>query len=273
MSSRARKRLIIGFFTILIVGGVASGSIFYIWANLTNWNSSNNNPPNNNNNGGTVEFKDLEIVFTDFFEIRKTKTFDAVALVKNPNLDYGASAVSYEFAFENAGGEIMGVISDKAHILPGQDRYIINPALRFSDTPASVAFKIKEIEWEAISEFSLSGLTFKDTQFISDSNTNFMKFSGIVENRSPYNLQNLEVHVVLYDTQSNLAIAAGRTDMQTLIRDQDRFFQVAWPYTLGFEPRVDFRIETNLFENSNFIRDQQGRKKFQEFFDAEAKSN
>lgn len=248
------------------MGSIFFASAFYIWTNIKG--ETPDNPVDTN----TPVFQDLEVDFTDFFEIRKTNTFDAVALISNPNTTHGASSISYEFIFENALGSQIGSKSGKAYILPGGSRYIVEPALSFAEKPFRVLFRVKEVQWESLSDYSLGGLEFIDTQFIRDVNNKFMRFSGVVRNRSPYSLQDLEVHVVLNDRLLSKAIAAGRTDMQTLLRDESRFFQIEWPYALEFEPGLDFRVETNLFENSNFIREPEDRELFQLFYDTEVES-
>lgn len=264
MLARSIKQLFIGSVTLFVVGSIFFTALFYIWLNI----KPENVPPVNGNN--TIKFEDIEVLFADFFKSQTTGTYDVAALIQNPNTDYGASKLSYEFVFEDANGNETQILRGTSYILPNHSRYIVRPGLIISKDPASVAFLVREAEWERLPSFTLSGLTFKDTNFIKDDT---MKFFGVVQNRSPYNLQNLDVDVVLYDIATDKAVAAGRTDMQTLFRGQDRFFQITWPYLLGYELRADYRVETNIFENSNFIPDQEKRERFQEFFTTESESD
>lgn len=212
-------------------------------------------------------FKDLEVGFFDVFEIRKEGIFDAVALVKNPNLEYGAPAFLYEFIFSGQNGVELARVEGKAFILPKSSRYVIEPALKLVSNPISVAFKIKKVEWQLLDPFSPLGLSLRDASLGRDEAQGLSRFSGVVQNRSPYNLKNVEVHVVLSDpANGGKPIAAGRTDMQDFLRDTDRFFTIQWPYILPGNLKIDARLESNFFENSNFIREYGKPEKFEKYY-------
>jgi hypothetical protein len=205
-------------------------------------------------------FRDLEVVFADFFEIKKHGTYDALAYIKNPNLEYGSSNILYEFIFLDIGGREMYKISGESFILPKEARYIIEPALKLtgeldsdSARPIGVEFRVQGVTWQRLAPFSSAGLGLSETNLIRDASASASRYSGIVNNKSPYNLKNVEAHVVLY--AGGKPVAAGRTDMQDLLRGTARSFQVLWPYILADDVSIDARVESNFFENSNFIKD------------------
>lgn len=205
-------------------------------------------------------FKDLEVLFTDFFEIKRYGTYDALAYIKNPNLEYGSSNILYEFIFLDSAGNEIYKISGESFILPKEVKYIIEPALKLTSklnsnsvTPVGIEFRVTKVAWQRLAPFSPDGLGLAKTNLQGDANVGASRFSGIVNNRSSYNLKNVEVHVVLY--AGGKPVAAGRTDMQDLLRGTDRFFQIMWPYILPDDVSIDARVESNFFENSNFIKD------------------
>ena len=200
-------------------------------------------------------FSDIEILFSKFFPAKDKNIFDAVAYIKNPNSEYGSPDISYEFVFYGENNIEIKKISGNAFILPARSRYIVETAINIEDAlgtiPKSMDFKIKDVSWQRLSPFSPKGLTLRETELKTspDSST----FSGIATNSTPYSLKNIEAHVVIY--KGGEAISAGRTDIQDLLRGSERAFQILLPHYIpsGFED--DARIESNFFENSNFIRD------------------
>lgn len=251
---RRQKQVIIGL--ISLVGFFAALLVFvFLFADMRL--PAPPNPP------GTTDkplFKDLEVVFADFFEIKKHGTYDALAYIKNPNLEYGSSNILYEFIFLDSGGREMYKISGESFILPKEVRYIIEPALKLtsesdSDSvrPASVEFRVTRVTWQRLAPFSSAGLGLSEINLIRDAGISASRFSGIVNNKSSYNLKNVEAHVVLY--AGGKPVAAGKTDMQDLLRGTARFFQIMWPYILPDDVSIDARMESNFFENSNFIKD------------------
>lgn len=253
MDYRKQKQVIIGLITIIAIAGTSfiAVSIFEEEPEPIIVDPITVNP----------EFKNLEIVFTKFFEIKEAGTYDAVAYVKNLNSDYGASEIMYEFIFRDEGNEELAKISGISFILPGQSRYIVESALILPQKPATVFLNVSKVNWQRLILFSSLGLSLRDVIFNRDEQSRAIRVSGIVQNRSPYNLKNVEVNVALRDPaklddgdRGGEVLAAGTTNMQDLLRDTDRFFKIEWPYLLPYV-EIDARVESNFFENSNFIRD------------------
>ncbi|MBI1888681.1 MAG: hypothetical protein HYS15_02000 [Candidatus Spechtbacteria bacterium] len=263
MEARTQKQIIVGLVSLIVFATFFSGVVFLFRAKT----SSPPREPIATPTPFVSVLKDIEVEFSDVFEIRKEGTFDAVALVKNPNLEYGAPQFLYEFIFTGQNGAELARVEGKAFILPKTSRYVIEPALKLLAKPASVAFKIKKVEWQLLDPFSPLGLSLKDTNLGRDETQGVSRFSGVVQNRSSYNLKNVEVHVVLSDpANGGKPIAAGRTDMQDFLRDTDRFFTIQWPYILPANLKIDARTESNFFENSNFIREYGKPEKFEKYY-------
>jgi len=68
-----------------------------------------------------------------------------------------------------------------------------------------------------------------------------------VENRSSYDLGTIEVVGVLLD-ENNKIIAVGRTSMNTVVKNENRGFEIFWPYPIIEEVKsFDARAYTNVF--------------------------
>jgi len=199
------------------------------------------------------KLENIETVFTEFFEVKERDSYDAVAYIRNPNSEFGAPRVSYEFIYLDEFNQELARIGGSSFILPGQTRYIVEPAVKFAGTPKAIDFKMGGVIWQKLSPFSPLGLSLRDVAFQRNQALNSVSVTGIVDNNSPYNLKDVEVSAILKNAQGE-AVAAGKTNMQDLIRGTSRFFKIDWPYILQYV-EVDARAESNFFENSNFIRD------------------
>ncbi len=202
-----------------------------------------------------AELKDLEVEFADFFEIRKFGTYDAVALVQNPNLEYGGREVQYEFIFYGANDTELLKVPGKAFILPKHARYIIEQAIRVPEKPVRVELSLYRIDWQRLVPFTPWVPELSELNLIRDEAKRTTSLSGVVRNTSPYNLKNVEVQSALFDPKSARAVAGGKTNMQDLLRDSARFFEISWPYVVDRDLTIDAKVESNFFENSNFIRE------------------
>lgn len=258
MSHRTQKQIIIGLITSIVMSAIFFGVVLVVRDKIFG-DVTVPIPGNGNGNGDPpIVLEELQVLFSDFFEITRSGKYDAVAHVINPNPEDGASRIMYEFIFWSENNEVIKKVEGKTFILPNEFIYIVEPALVMPSKPQKLSFNITDTEWRKLKHFSPLGLSVDETNLLVDEETSSSIFSGVVRNRSPYNLKEIQVDVVIYDSQNrDNPIAAGRTDMQDLIRDADRFFQVKWPYKFKLPGNVDIdaRVHSNFFENSNFIRD------------------
>jgi len=252
MHYRTQKQVIIALITIIFFGA-AVFFIMFIFGGGEKKSTVVNPPPIQ-----VLEpvFKDIEIVFTDLFTIeQREKVYDAISQIKNPNLEYGSPHVVYEFIFKDKTGSEIKRISGSTFILANQTRYIIRQAIRLPVEPAGVELNILSQTWKRLAPFDSSGLKIDSISIRRDSNLNATYLTGIVSNGTPYNLREIEVNVSLGDSSgAKKNIAAGATNLQLINRDARREFQILWPAILPHFD-IDARVESNFFENDNFVRD------------------
>ncbi len=251
MRYRTQKQIIIAFLSILVFSSTVFASALVL--------GGRGNAPKIIQPPPEVPepvFKNIEVISADFLAVEKRdKIYDIVSKIKNPNLEYGSSHFVYEFIFiDKKGGEI-NKISGSSFILANQTRYIIKQGVRLPNEPARVALEILSQTWKRLAPFDLSGFEIDNLSIRRDTNLFATYVSGVVYNRTPYNLKEIEVYIALGDpAQAGKFIAAGTTNLQLINRGAARAFQILWPSVLPYVD-IDAKVESNFFENDNFIRD------------------
>jgi hypothetical protein len=253
MQQRTEKQIIIGLGSGIVLLGFFFALLLFFTTSPPESPLSPVAPPRDLLD--RAQLANLEIELADFFEIRKFATFDAVALVKNPNPEYGGREVRYEFIFYDASDTELLKVPGRAFILPKHSRYIIEQAIRVPQKPARVELSIQGVDWQQLAPVTPPVLELSELNLARDEAKRVTRLSGVVRNTSPYNLKNVEVQAVLLDPKSGKAIAGGKTNMQDLLRDSARFSEISWPYIVDRDVTIDARVESNFFENSNFIRE------------------
>src|SRR3989344_1396874 len=83
---------------------------------------------------------------------------------------------------------------------------------------------------------------------------NGTQLDSILYNNSNFDFDKIDVAVVLFDELDNV-VGVNKTDIRTFISRTERGFSVNWPFILPENvARWDVEASTNLFENSNFIK-------------------
>lgn len=251
MHYRTQKQIVIGFVSLIFVSLFALGLASFFMGRPGTPSAVEQPPPEPQKQ----IFRDIEVIFSRFFEIRKYEKYDAVAFIRNPNIEYGSPKVSYAFVFYGEWGEEIARFPGETFILANQSRYVVKSAISLPLKPLQVELKVMSQKWQRLAPFSPLGLGVSDILVARDESLNMTSVSGVVRNETPYNLKNVEIELVLLEPKMNKEIiAAGTTNMQLLDRGTARAFKVSWPYLMLFVD-VDARVYSNFFENSNFIQD------------------
>jgi hypothetical protein len=216
--------------------------------------------------GPTANLAPIEVAYSKIFKSAQND-YDFLAKVTNPNTDYGSPDVRYEINFFDNSGNTVSTKEGSFYILPGQTKYVANLPLKFSSSVAGAELAIKSVEWEKIDPLASSGVNLfvRNAAFNRSSEVGvYGKVGGGVLNNSDYDLSGADVVVVLLD-QDGEPIAVNKTQIDTFLSKTTREFEVTWysPFT-GQVDKVDTEANTNLFENSNFLRQYGGgQEKFQ----------
>ena len=207
-------------------------------------------------------------------ELNGQTDYDALFRVYNPNTQFGSANVEYSLNILNLNGDTISFLLSKTgsfYILPGQTKYIYEPLLKAVRTSAgknTAILEITKIDWqklEGVFDEDIK-LAIRSKDFFSDGKPGVLAgVTGTVFNSSDFDLNRVDVVVVLF--KNNTPIAANRTDVRTLVAGSDRFFEVDWFSPISGTPdRVDAEANTNVFQDSNFIRRYGTQEKFQQLY-------
>lgn len=281
MASRVQKQILIGFIYIMVFAAGGVGIFFGMGrdeGDVSCFDGTQNQNEEGIDCGGICPscqgidgqpISDLVVRQTYIVPV-KEETYDAFAIVENPNSLYGGEEVAYRFTFIDGQGHILHTAHGKTYIYPKEERFIIAQAIPLPSTPTQAIFDVEAVAWREVTEtFSLDWITVNDKAFQihpQDDPNAFAKLSGIVVNGSPYNVRSIELEMVLFDDKTK-PVAVHRTDVQTMLRDDRRFFEVVWPAELPGEAK-NFVVfaHTNFFLDQNFIEEYSSPEKFQEYY-------
>lgn len=210
----------------------------------------------------------VQIVFTKLFNV-ENYDYDFLAKVANPNADYGASSVDYEISFFNAAEMKIAAKSGNFYILPGQIKYLIVSPVKLEEAAARIELHIKSIDWQKLNPMAAGGvnLIVRNTVFVKPTQAGvFAKTGGDVFNSSDFDLNKVETLVILFDSEDT-PLAVGKTEIYTFLAGTSRGFEVSWhrPF-VGNVARIDAEANTNVFENTNFLRQYGGQERFKEMY-------
>ena len=207
--------------------------------------------------------KSLEILSEDFIPTTDNN-FDLIAEIRNPNSQWGVESIVYRFNLYDKNDELIGFKEGKSYILPQEKKYIIEQRFYSTLIPTRVELDIKNIDWRKLKDFKELEIRAKDKNYqLINEETN--QVSGVVENKSSFDLETVEVTGLLFD-ENNKILAAGRTQMNRLLVGENRYFEINWPYKISGEIlSFEAKAHTNIFLDQNFMKTYGTPEKFKEY--------
>lgn len=267
MNHYKKKRFTIAIIFIFIVVVVGGGLYFLLRSNPpTCFDGIQNQGEEGIDCGGPCGLcekpENLEILFQGFIPTVPSD-FDLVARIKNPNRSWGVESLDYQFNIYDSGNELIGTRQGKTYILPQETKYIIEQRMTTKMDPSRTEIEIKEVNWRKLKDFEEIELRINNKKHeLIDSELD--QLSGSVENKSNFDLDKIEVTGLLFS--NGRIIAAGWTDMWTVLMGESRYFEINWPYKTT-EPVTSFELKphTNVFLNENFLKKHGTPERFKEY--------
>lgn len=177
-----------------------------------------------------------------------------VARLENPNFYYGASSLDYRIDFIAPSGSVASK-RGSTYLLPRERKYVIENALPY---PAGgfAGFYIESVLWEKLPEWKAGSviLSVKDKNYrtlLGEAAKS--EATGVVVNQSDFDIDKVEISIVLYGNDSRLA-GAIKHEIRTLTSSEERHFRATWPFDLPEAARFDIEAETDIFSNQNFMK-------------------
>lgn len=256
-SQRKQKKIIIAAIFFVILGGLVFSFYYSINPPL---------PPATPN--PTAHLLPIQVLFSKLLNV-ENNDYDFVAKVYNPNTEYGSPEVEYELNFIGFNNNQINKQTGRFHILPGQTRHIIFTPIALNEPANSVEMNILNIDWQKLDP--LAGdeipLVVSNAPFSSGDRVGVLgKVSGEIVNGSDFDLNQVEVIVLLYG-ENNKLLNIGQTEIRTFLSKTKRAFEVFWYRPIVDKiVRTEIEVHTNALENMNFLRRYEKPEKFQQLY-------
>ena len=269
--NRALKQLAYFLFFVIVIGSISGGLYFWLRTEATCTDGVKNQEEEGIDCGGPCANICLEsliemiVLGSELVKIGEND-YDFVAKINNPNLEHGSGEAKYRVELKDTSGDVVETINGEFHILPGQTRYIFISPIQTDTEVVDVEMTITDFNWQQLTDFSVGDikLTVRRKEYTEvDNGTIFGKVEGVIFNDSEFDFDKVEILVVLNDVSGDI-IAAGTTNIRTLLSDKENFYEISWfrPFT-GSVSQIEVQATTNAFENNNFLRRYGGDEMFQ----------
>jgi hypothetical protein len=174
--------------------------------------------------------------------------YNLVALVENQNTQASVYKIDYEFRLYDEDNLFITSRTGETFVNPNTKFAVFEPAVSTGNRDALRAtFEFTSTpQWirvpdDQVRKYSLSA-TIGQTEIEPGQST----ISATVSNNSFFDLENVEVHAIVYDQQDN-AIASSRTVLDRLPKRGSEDVVFTWPYRLPADRgRVDILPQVNI---------------------------
>lgn len=177
----------------------------------------------------------------------------AYARIANPNSDLGIRVLRYRFVIKGGASEILYNHEGTSYVLPGQERFLFMPVVKFEKVPLSLEVELMPERWSKIGDIRTLNFGYQQTQTGKDSTGHFY-VSSLFSNENPYIIPEVEVGVLLYNLKQE-AVGANFTVLNVIQVNEKRFFRVIWPQGVSFEgvTNVEFKASVNVMERNSLL--------------------
>lgn len=215
----------------------------------------------------------IEVRESYLFKITEDKAtgndYDVLFKIYDPNPRFGVSRLEYEVNLFDAENELFLRKRGFTYVLPGQTKFVFEPAIRTADRQARRAeLKIVSVIWERLRGGLGEDINFviRSKQYVENGKPGvFSHVNGTVFNSSDFDFDRVDLAIILF--KENRPIRANRTNLNTFLSGTERYFESDWIHPFGPAPdRVEIEATTNVFESYNFIRKYGTPERFQRLY-------
>lgn len=183
------------------------------------------------------------------------QSIGVVAELFNPNNEWGAESIRYTFLLTDSQGNTLNEVSGESFILPRQKKFVVAPAIPETERDLDVQLNIEKIVWRKLADFIDLDLGVENVTVGGTTRPGFAaRVRAEIINRSVFGLENVEVVSVLTGS-GQVPVAVNRTNLQALVQGERRGVEMFWREQLPPVEGVTVEAYSNVFENSNFIRE------------------
>ncbi|MBI3671791.1 hypothetical protein HY249_03285 [Candidatus Azambacteria bacterium] len=200
--------------------------------------------------------ENIQVVSADFllFDGR----YDAFAVVKNPNSQYGASDLKYRFKFYDKDDQFISEISGKSFISAGEAKYIALSNIDLAAAPASVKIEFDPVIWKEQMRTNIK-LPIFSKKYENTSGLGVIgvsQVSGVIENQSNYSFSDVGLFAALLDKDGKY-IAVNQTKINNLRSGERRDIVIPWFSEIKNSAdvaKVVVEASANVIDDSNILR-------------------
>ena len=261
---RFLKQLLIGsiYLTIFVSIGIAVFNATYVPTCIDKLKNQNEEQTDCGGPCAPCELRTLVApgVSRKLFFQNDGNTVDVGFQIKNPNSDWGANNLEYRIDFLDASGNVFpGAIYGATYVMPNEAKWIIELAKFVPEGMADVRLTIatSTLSWLKLrpyvgdQDFALKEILFKR---LAAPQSGYAEITGIIQNKSGFNVENLDVQTIAYDYNKRV-LGISKTTIFALRVGEFREFRIFWPRPFNGEYKsADLFVNVNLLNNENFLQ-------------------
>ncbi|MFA5643955.1 MAG: hypothetical protein WC928_00295 [Patescibacteria group bacterium] len=188
-------------------------------------------------------------------------SYDFVARVKNPNLNFFASI---NYCFLDGDEELL---CQNDIVFPEENKYLVVLSVELDSAPNNLRFMIKNLSWERVDakkysnwknyyservNFDVSNIVFN----ISQSTDIYMKsvnnLSFNIKNNSPYNYWEVPLSIILYSQGS--IVGVNKYLVSEFMSLTDKNIELFWSNSVRSVDQAEIVPNLNILDNDNYIK-------------------
>ncbi|MDP1719253.1 MAG: hypothetical protein Q8L24_02395 [bacterium] len=253
--SRTIKQIIYGFFYLVIIAGIVYGGyiIFRETAPTCNDNRQNQQETEVDCGGPncvSCVIRHLQPIAPKLEYFGVGNNTSVILTLSNPNLDYGADALTYTLNFYDVGRKLIFSVMKDSFIYPAEaQKIIVEPNLKFNylQIAGQPEIVISNVSWKSLVEFPMPKVQTRQiqTSIVGSQVT----VSGILVNRESVSLPKATIGLLVYQQmpEANRLVGASKTVLQGLRPFEERAFKIFVPLDSAYKlPEIDTLITTEV---------------------------
>jgi len=198
--------------------------------------------------------KQLTVYEASFFPT-KPGFVDVFAEVNNPNVAYGVSQLAYTFTLYDRDGQVVGSKGGVTYILPNSTKFIVDQAVPIARGAFKVEFRPLSPKFEEVKNYIKPRLIIVGlaSEIIGGQQGGVLAVQGNLANQTNYDLDKVFVAIRLKN-ELGQTVAVNKHEVRTLDAGAYRFFRATWPYRVPHFTDIQESVDTNVFEESNYLK-------------------
>lgn len=253
------RRIILAIFYIFLLGGVVYGiSLLRKPADASCVDGIKNQGEEEIDCGGPCrsceEAKKLGVFEVSFIPT-KENFVDVIAEVRNDNISYGIAQFSYTFELYDRENNLVAAKKGNTFILPNSTKFIIEQAVNVTNTPEKVQFHFANPEFREVKGYIKPRLQILSVRrdLVGEKDNGMLRVQGNLVNQTNFDLDKAFIIVLLRDERGE-TVGVNKQEVKTLLSNEDRFFDMRWFYRVPHFTVIDTAADTNIFEESNYLK-------------------